>query len=228
MIPSLADRRAAVHLFDQRHGESERVLWHLSRRARDELLAADGVQALETLVWTLKSWWGVQGVSTRSKAPIAQAIARLGWSVHLFEDRTLPSDGLGLAERVQVAVDESCRLGAPRREFSLISKVLHWLLPWQVPVYDNFVRRQLGVPEWEQPRAYRAVARTLIRLAKELETENTDWVGSSDPRSALRGLDKYFWWAGGGESGYAAVIKDPWRAAREAGLTPDSQAEAQG
>jgi hypothetical protein len=31
-------------------------------------------------------------------------------------------------------------LGVPRREYSLASKVLHWLMPWQVPVYDSFVR----------------------------------------------------------------------------------------
>lgn len=33
-----------------------------------------------------------------------------------------------------------------RREFSLASKVLHWLMPWRIPVYDSFVRGMLGVP----------------------------------------------------------------------------------
>lgn len=63
MIPSLTDRATAVRLFDSRHGESERVLWFLSQHARGELLAGEGGPIVETLVWTLKSWWGVQGVS---------------------------------------------------------------------------------------------------------------------------------------------------------------------
>jgi hypothetical protein len=216
--PSLADRAKAVQLFNGRHGETERVLWFLSCQARAPLLAGEGGPILETLVWSLKSWWGVQGVSAASKKPIAEAISGLEWSEAVFNSPGQPSDDLGAAERVEIAVAEACRLGAPRKEFSLVSKVLHWLLPWQVPVYDNYVRRELGVPEWEQPRAYRAVARSLIRMARELETEGNEWIGTVDPRSPLRALDKYFWWAGGGETGYAAAVTDPWRVVRELGL----------
>lgn len=216
MVPPLSDLTAAVELFDSRHGESERVLWFLSQQARPELLAGAGGLIVETLVWTVKSWWGVQGVTTTSKTPIAQAIAELGWSDVVF---TESSGGVGETVRVETAVAEACRLGAPRREFSLVSKVLHWLLPWQIPAYDNYVRSELGVPDWEQPMVYRAVAEGLVRMATELSAEDDAWIGGIEPRSPLRALDKYLWWVGGGATGYTASISDPWSVVRGLGLT---------
>lgn len=217
VIPSLPDRVKAVQQFDERHGESERVLWVLAQGTRPELLAGEAGPVLDALTWTLKSWWGVQGVATASRRPLAEAIAGLGWTEAILDDRTRPAGLLGKAEWVEVAVADACARGAARKEFSLVSKVLHWLLPWQVPIYDNYVRAQLGVPEWEQPRTYRVVARRLITMADDLAAECDEWIGGSEPRSPLRALDKYFWWAGGGSSGYAAVITDPWRAVRELG-----------
>jgi len=219
VIPAQADRLEAVRLFDNRHGESERVLWALSQRCRSPLLAGEGGPLVETLVWTLKSWWGVQGVATAAKRPLALAIAGLDWSESEFEAAPTPAGGsLRAAERVEAAVAEACRLGVTRKEYSLISKVLHWLSPWQIPAYDNYVRRTLGVLEWEQPRAYREVARKLLSMASELEVEGTEWIGGADPRSTLRALDKYFWWAGGGGSDGGTSIKDPWRVLRDLGI----------
>jgi hypothetical protein len=74
------DDRLAVQVFDSRFGEMERVLWYLPRRSRDALLAGESSPVLETLGWTVKSWWGVQGVPTYAKSPIARALARLEWS----------------------------------------------------------------------------------------------------------------------------------------------------
>jgi hypothetical protein len=96
--------------------------------------------------------------------------------------------------------------------------VLHWLLPWQVPAYDKLVRVALGVPDWEQPRAYRAVAGKLLTLAADLETDDRHWIGVLEPHSPLRALDKCLWWAGGGGTAGAAVVKDPWQVVRTLGL----------
>jgi hypothetical protein len=37
----------------------------------------------------------------------------------------------------------------------------------------------------------------MIRMAKELAADDA-WMGTPDPRSTLRALNKYFWWSGGG------------------------------
>ena len=82
-------------------------------------------------------------------------------------------------------------LGVSRREYSLASKALHWLMPWQVPVYDHsFVRGALGVPaSWDHPEAYRKIAAEVITMASTV-TEDSAWIGSLEPRSPLRALDK--------------------------------------
>ncbi|HEY2488364.1 MAG TPA: hypothetical protein VGI37_02585 [Streptosporangiaceae bacterium] len=41
--------------------------------------------ALETLVWTVKSWWGVQGVRSATRTQMARALAEsVTWSPDLF------------------------------------------------------------------------------------------------------------------------------------------------
>jgi len=109
-------------------------------------------------------------------------------------------------------------LGVPRREYSLASKVLHWLMPWRVPVYDSFVRSVLGVPaSWDHPEAYRKVSAEIFAMARAMTADST-WVGSFEPTSPLRALDKLTWWLGGGSSGAAAVVRDPWQVTRNLGL----------
>jgi hypothetical protein len=102
--------------------------------------------------------------------------------------------------------------GVTRREYSLASKVLHWLLPWRVPVYDSFVRNALGVPaSWDHPQGYRMVAEKTFAIASTVDG-NLDWFGTVEP--PLRALDKLMWWAGGGDAGTAAEVRDPWKVVR--------------
>lgn len=44
------------------------------------------------------------------------------------------------------------------------------------------------------------------------------WIGSLEPRSPLRALDKLTWWLGGGSTGPAAEVHDPWQVPRQLGL----------
>jgi hypothetical protein len=44
------------------------------------------------------------------------------------------------------------------------------------------------------------------------------WIGSLEPRSPLRALDKLTWWLGGGSTGAAAEVHDPWQVPRQLGL----------
>jgi hypothetical protein len=73
-------------------------------------------------------------------------------------------------------------LGVPRREYSLASKVLHWLMPWRVPVYDSFVRGTLGVPgAWDHPKAYRKVTSEIFTMTQTMTCQNRlmDGTGNS-------------------------------------------------
>ncbi len=69
--------RAAVEAFNERYGDMEKVLWHLSREAACALLARRRSLAIEVLVWTIRSWWGVQGVRKETKAIAADTLLQL-------------------------------------------------------------------------------------------------------------------------------------------------------
>jgi hypothetical protein len=220
-LPDPAERAAAINLFDARFGQMEQVLWFLSARSRPGLLAGESSPELEALVWTVKSWWGVQGVRSETKAQMATALAEaVTWTPDLFG----PVLGYGpdraefACEQVAAVVERGMLLGVPRREYSLASKVLHWLMPWRVPVYDSFVRSVLGVPtSWDHPKAYRKVSAEIFALARSM-TEDDAWTGSLEPASPLRALDKLTWWLGGGSTGTAAQVSDPWQVIHKLGL----------
>jgi hypothetical protein len=166
-----AQRAEAVSEFNARFGEMERALWCLSLNSRAELLEGDDLRVVETLIWAVKSWWGVQGVRSDTKTRMAKALlGAVDWSPAVFEDTSpVTSDGEEFAcQCVFALVDESRYAGVARREFSLASKVLHWLLPYRVPAYDSYVCQTLGIrtaadhPE----QAYRKVAQEVLGAAR--------------------------------------------------------------
>jgi hypothetical protein len=53
----------------------ERVLWCLSLNWRPSLPAGESSPTVETLIWTIKSWWGVMGVQTGTRTQMARALA---------------------------------------------------------------------------------------------------------------------------------------------------------
>jgi hypothetical protein len=139
-----SERAEAVRAFDTAYGHMERSLWTLSRACRPFLLRGEKSPLLEGLVWTLKSWMGVQGVRSDTRRAMGAALATLMWTPECFDETYLHA---GEAERfacesVSNLVSARMPLGVPRREYSLASKVLHWLMPWRVPIYDAFVRAE--------------------------------------------------------------------------------------
>jgi len=216
-----SQRHAAVSAFNARYGEMEQALWCLSVNSRASLLAGQSSPVVETLVWTIKSWWRVMGVRSETKIHMARALAEsLVWSPELFDPVPCHQQGAGqnASELVALLVSSSTDRGVTRREYSLASKVMHWLLPWRVPVYDTFVRGALGVPaSWDHLRAYRMVAEKTFAIASEIDG-NSAWFGTVEPLSTLRALDKLMWWVGGGDAGTAAAVRDPWRVVRELNL----------
>jgi hypothetical protein len=211
----------AVRTFDARYAEMERVLWCLSIYARQTLLDYDDTRVVEALIWTIKSWWGVQGVRHETRTAMAQQIMHMDWSPHIFEPLPTPPGGAEdyAVNMVTELVERCLEQGVPRREYSLASKVLHWLLPWRIPVYDSYVRLRVGVPEaWGDREAYARITNRLFKAARNMGATYPAWIGSIEPRTALRAFDKCFWWLGGGNAATAAEIKDPWRVVDDLGL----------
>jgi len=101
---------------------------------------------------------------------MASALVTMDWSPGLFEPVATPPAGSEeyAVELVATLVRESIAFGVQRREFSLASKVLHWLLPSRIPVYDSFVRSSVGVPgSWDHPEAYALIANELFAAARQ-------------------------------------------------------------
>lgn len=215
------DVKRGVEAFNSRYAEMERVLWCLARASADVILAREESAVIKELVWKIRSWWGIQGVRKETKIIAADALLELDWDRRLLEPNAdLESNGERFAvEWVADFVERMRRRGVNRREWSLASKVLHWLMPWRIPAYDSFVKQSLGISDDADPKeAYWGIVRAEFEAARQLLQEDQEWLGEVEPRSPFRALDKYLWWLGGGSADRAVVVNDPWRNVRSFGL----------
>lgn len=219
------DGAAAVQAFNDIYGRMDSALWCLSRHCRADLVAGTPSPRVEALVWTVKSWWGVQGVRSQTRLQMAQALAGMAWKQDDFESpATSDQHPAAVADAlVTKLVNDTIELGGARREFSLASKVLHWLAPWRVPVYDSFVRERVGVPtSWDHPEAYRMVATGLYDLVKQCSGWSEKWLGTIGPMSPLRAFDKYLWWSAGGSQESSALVRQPNEVLYRLGIDPNN------
>lgn len=208
----IAEAGEAVRLFNLRFGEMEKVAWCLSRASRVELLTKQEPLVLPELVWKVRRWMGLQGVETVVKMIAAKAVAEIGWTVDLFDDGAFAQATERFAtDKVSCLTSRMVALGARRNEFSLASKILHWLVPSRVAVYDSYVREILQIPGFYKPaEAYEKMVAWEFEAARKLMDKDDRWIGKIGPRSLLHALDKYLWWKGGGAEGHAVVVNDPW------------------
>lgn len=212
----IAEAGEAVRSFNLRFGEMEKVAWCLSRASRIELLGEKPAMVVPELVWKVRSWMGLQGVESAVKRIAATALAEFDWTPELFDDRSFAHASEAFATKgVSRLTSRMVQLGARRNEFSLASKILHWLVPSRVPVYDSYVREILQIPGFYKPdEAYEKLVEWEFDAARKLLDMDQSWVGSIGPQSLLHALDKYLWWKGGGADGHALVVNDPWEVIR--------------
>lgn len=193
------------------------------RASKEEPLQDCGTDALSTLVWTVKSWMGVQGVRKEVRTIAARALLSMPWSQESFEE-SIETSQTNASELVSGLVEKRIEFGSERREFSLASKVLHWLLPWRVPIFDSFVRSFLKIPTaWSTHDSYRAIVDWETAVARQLMTQDAAWIGDLEPKSPLHALDKYLWWKGGGDVGRAVVVRDPWKVIQRLRAAPTNR-----
>jgi len=218
-IPSRAEVAAAVAAYNAVYSDMDEALWCVSNSLRTPLLRHESVRGLEVLVWTVRSWWGVRGVKTETRGIAARALAEMEWSAPMFEDGAGPNSRREAVDRVMALVRRLNELGVGRRELSLSAKVLHWLMPWRVPIYDSFVCRSVGISASAPPeRAYSELVTWEFDAADRLAGGTSDGIGGTNPRSPIRAIDKYLWWIGGGDQGASVRVKDPWRICRDLGI----------
>jgi hypothetical protein len=157
---------------------------------------------------------------------MARRLATLGFSREMFAEGPIVSGAERYATHQVLTLVERTFEEAPigfdgrrRREFSLASKVLHWLLPWRIPAYDSFVRKAVHVSDEDGATAYPKVARRVIARARHAERPiSKEWIGLYPPDSPLRAVDKQLWWYGGGNKGTARVVHNPWAVIDHLGL----------
>lgn len=218
LIPAPEVVLGAVTVFNERYGEMESALWDLSSNARDALLSGRTLET-EVLVWTVRSWWGVQGVQKKTAKIAGESIRRLGLDGSSFTQSLCDND-VGVQTCLQILSDVLAtmeELGAPRREFSLMSKVLHWLMPWRMAAYDSFVCRIIGISRAAGSLdAYREILVWERKAALSLLTSGDAWMGAIEPKAPFRALDKFLWYEGGGSVNRSVIVKNPWRRIQDA------------
>lgn len=215
---SASDIQNDVDAFNATYGEMDRALWCLAKYARLDLLRGQDTAVIAALVRTIKEWWGIQGARNDIDVIASRALIRQPWTEDLLTDQFEPSGERFAVERVEGLVEAMYASGAERRELSLASKTLHWLMPWRVPAYDSYVRKVIGVGE--SRTAYGEVVRHVFRTARRHAGADSRWMGEIDPRAAIRACDKCFWWRGGGNRLNARMEPDPWKVIRALGLNP--------
>lgn len=212
----VTEAEQAVHSFNLRFGEMDKVVWCLSCASQGELLESKVGVILPELIWKVRSWMGLQGVESAVKTIGQRALLEFDWTADLFGEQSFAQGIPEFAvERVSRLTTRMVELGARRNEFSLASKVLHWLLPFRVPVYDSYVRHILQIPSFYKPQeAYERIVEWEFDAAHQLMDSDMTWIGEISPKSLLHALDKYLWWKGGGADGKAVVVNDPWEVIR--------------
>jgi hypothetical protein len=210
-IPSPEAVLQAVIVFNSRYGAMESALWNLSLRARESLLAGETLET-EVLVWTVRSWWGVQGAQRTTAAVAAEALRCVGLERSAFKEslgggEEDEQECIRIISGVLATMKE---LGAPRMEFSLVSKALHWLMPWRMAPYDSFVRTSLGIRGSASPLdAYREIMAWQRKTCVSLLGAGDGWMGAIEPKAPFRALDKFLWYEGGGSANASVIVKHP-------------------
>ena len=200
--PSAEQVKRASAEYDRAFGHVDTEFWDWSQRLREPLLRHESTQDVRDFVWAIKSKWGIQGVRTETGPIAAAVLASLDWEPHWFElDCAYTEDDERFAvSTVSRYVSEMQSQGVPRREFSYASKVLHWIMPARIPLYDSAVRGFLGIPQgWPPRKALKRIVDWEFAAARDLSTHGDDWMGESEPATPLRVLDKYLWWEGAGK-----------------------------
>ncbi len=199
--PKPDEIRKAVDAYndDPDCGAEDERCWVKTARARELVLglsySPDTPREIAAYAEEIRMWGSIQGVSRDDypraavvlwKDPVRKRIREL--KQHTIMTAPL-NDVVGLEEAL---VQGMVGAGIPKTHYSWASKMLHFLLPATMPVYDSYVREYLETTQGID--AYRVIASRAKECAKELAPHEEKIVGTREPRTLLRAIDKFYWW----------------------------------
>ncbi len=220
-FPDASEVAEAIREFNGAFGCLEPPAWRFSQECRKHLLHGTGMDVIANFVWFIKTQMMVQFVTSDTKMIAAEALASMKWTAEDFHATSEFSNERKVAahQKWLEYISAMDSRGCKRNEWSLASKVLHWLMPRSMPPYDSFVRKILEIPSNSTPeRAFHKILDWEYDLARRLSDSSHDWLGDVDPRAPFREIDKYLWWKGGGSASGAVVPNDPWAPLKRLGI----------
>jgi hypothetical protein len=207
-LPSAQEIIRAVQEHDDKYKHKEKEIWNVAQNARTILLQKASLEEKKEVskeyVWEIKKWGRIQGVTLGEKEPMARALLDLSLNDRPFDPEKMSEVEVNSAVAlVDDLVSKARARGVQNDHYSWVSKILHWLFPHQIPVYDETGRRFLGIAKVKKP-AYHSIVLWTYKTARELLPwrEQVQAV-SCIPKSLLRAIDNYFWWHGSGKSSKA-------------------------
>jgi hypothetical protein len=195
-IPSVDDVSRAVQAYNNsRYGKDDTRLSGISESFLTKFLAGqDSDQNRRDFAWEVKKWGHIQGVSRRlgDDAAVAYALNEARQEVSKLAKSRYSSQNSEPVIALVAAMVKAGREAGRTSQVSWTSKILHWLLPNHVPVYDLFVRKELEIRD-TGVIAFRRILSWEYKAASFLAEGDTNF-GSLAPATPLRALDKYLWW----------------------------------
>jgi hypothetical protein len=192
--PAWEEVAQAVREYNSKYGKEDASLWVAVVGAAGCLSQPSYNSRLEGFVWDVKKWGRIQGVSLSDRPAAAKALWALRNQIQALKGRSFrdvePQAVVALLEKLVRAMQ---RERIRREEFSWGSKILHWLLPGSVPVYDSVVRDGFCL-QTTGIHAYSFIVKWEYDCAARLEPHREKLFGHIEPRTLLRCIDKYLWW----------------------------------
>ena len=185
-IPEPDKVAEAVRDYNQKCYEADMKLWECRR----ELSNASA----EGFVWAVRNWGQIQGTPGSTKAQMARALLRMELALPGDTSEAFDIQTAQLAvRRVKELMDLSQECGIETRQFSWSSKILHWIFPGQIPIYDSKVRGLLGITviKGKEEHAYGRIVEWEYKAAQALLPFRNDVVGEVQLTTLLRAIDKY-------------------------------------
>ena len=199
--PKPDDVRRAVDAYNRQPGcgDADAELWTGTAVARGLILRSDNrpdmPKEVAGYVEAIRLWGEIQGVSRDDYARAAEAL----WSgpvrsrIRELKKSTILTAPLGVMVGLEEAVVRGMlTAGIAKKHYSWASKMLHFLLPATVPIYDSRVRAHLKTTQGID--AYRVIAQTARACVGKLVAQEAEIVGVVEPTTLLRAIDKFYWW----------------------------------
>ena len=173
-------------------GEIDAGLWERAKAFTNRQPADFAVEELQDWIWAVKKWGSIQVVWHSDKVYMAQALR----TIRFPEDHSKWTT----SQKADWAFTAVCGLSRAGKEagvhyyhLSWASKILHWMLPELVPVYDALIRAYLGYGSRAGEQVYRGVVDWEHELASRLTEHRGEIVGDVEPTALLRAIDKFLW-----------------------------------